>query len=56
MFEPFQRLWPRQTGVGLGLNLMQQIVERHGGRVTILDVPSGGALIRIQLPAIAYSR
>lgn len=52
MFEPFQRLRPRQTGVGLGLNLVQQVVERHGGRVTILDAPSGGALIRIHLPAI----
>jgi two-component system, OmpR family, sensor histidine kinase TctE len=51
MFEPFQRIRPRQTGVGLGLNLVQQVVERHGGRVTILDAPDGGALIRIDLPS-----
>lgn len=56
MFEPFQRLRPRQTGVGLGLNLVQQVVDRHGGRVTILDAPSGGALIHIQLPAITHPR
>lgn len=51
VFEPFQRLRPRQTGAGLGLNLVKQVVERHGGEVTILDAPSGGALIRVQFPA-----
>ncbi|KAF1016255.1 MAG: Sensor protein QseC [Stenotrophomonas maltophilia] len=50
VFEPFQRLRPRQTGAGLGLNLVRQVVERHGGRVTIVDAPGGGALIRIVLP------
>lgn len=34
MFEPFQRLRPRQASVGLGLDLVQQVVERHGGRGT----------------------
>ncbi|HYQ22326.1 HAMP domain-containing sensor histidine kinase [Stenotrophomonas sp.] len=50
VFEPFQRLRPRQSGAGLGLNLVQQVVERHGGRITILDAPGGGALIRIEFP------
>lgn len=51
VFEPFQRLRPRQTGTGLGLNLVREVVERHGGNVTILDAPGGGALIRVALPA-----
>ncbi|MEG2804728.1 HAMP domain-containing sensor histidine kinase [Stenotrophomonas sp.] len=51
VFEPFQRLRPRQTGAGLGLNLVHQVIERHAGQVTILDAPGGGALIRIQFPA-----
>lgn len=51
VFEPFQRLRPRQTGAGLGLNLVRQVIERHGGRVTILDAPMGGALIRVEFPA-----
>lgn len=51
VFEPFQRLRPRQTGAGLGLNLVRQVIERHAGHVTILDAPGGGALIRIQFPA-----
>lgn len=50
VFEPFQRVRPRQSGAGLGLNLVQQVVERHGGRITILDAPGGGALIRIEFP------
>jgi len=50
VFEPFQRLRPRQSGAGLGLNLVQQVVERHGGRITILDAPGGGALIRVAFP------
>ncbi|WP_313144812.1 HAMP domain-containing sensor histidine kinase [Stenotrophomonas sp.] len=50
VFEPFQRLRPRQSGAGLGLNLVQQVVERHGGRITILDAPGGGALIRVEFP------
>jgi signal transduction histidine kinase len=50
VFEPFQRLRPRSTGAGLGLNLVQQVVERHGGRITILDGTAGGVLVRIDLP------
>ncbi len=50
VFEPFQRLRPRQSGAGLGLNLVRQVVERHGGQVTILDAPGGGALIRVEFP------
>ncbi|MDH0169901.1 HAMP domain-containing histidine kinase [Stenotrophomonas sp. GD04145] len=51
VFEPFQRLRPRQTGAGLGLNLVRQVLERHRGHVTILDAPGGGALIRAEFPA-----
>ena len=50
VFEPFQRLRPRQSGAGLGLNLVRQVVERHDGQVTILDAPGGGALIRVEFP------
>lgn len=50
VFEPFQRLQPRQTGAGLGLNLVRQVIDRHRGRVSILDAPDGGAVIRVELP------
>jgi len=48
MFEPFHRLRPRSTGSGLGLNLVQQIVERHDGRVSIVGAPDGGTIVRVE--------
>jgi two-component system sensor histidine kinase TctE len=49
VFEPFHRLRPRSTGSGLGLSLVQQVVERHGGRVTILGAVDGGTVVRVEL-------
>lgn len=51
VFEPFHRLRPRSTGTGLGLNLVQQVVERHGGHVSILGAPGGGTIVRVSFPA-----
>ncbi|MCH4547309.1 HAMP domain-containing histidine kinase [Rhizobium sp. WYCCWR 11279] len=48
VFEPFHRLRPRSTGSGLGLNLVQQIIERHDGRVSILSAPEGGTIVRAE--------
>lgn len=50
VFEPFYRVRPRDRGTGLGLSLVDDIVRRHGGHVTIGDGPSGGALFRINIP------
>ncbi|MBB4858727.1 signal transduction histidine kinase [Novosphingobium chloroacetimidivorans] len=50
VFEPFHRLRPRSTGSGLGLNLVQQVVERHGGRVSIHGAFGGGTVVRVELP------
>ena len=52
VFEPFHRLRPRSTGSGLGLNLVQQVVERHGGQVSINGAASGGTIVRVDLPSI----
>ena len=51
VFEPFHRLRPRSTGTGLGLNLVRQVVERHGGHVSILGAPDGGTIVRVEFPA-----
>lgn len=47
VFEAFHRLKPRDRGAGLGLNLVRQIVQRHGAQIRILASPSGGACFRL---------
>ena len=48
VFEPFYRASPKRSGAGLGLNLVKQIVQRHGGKVSI--IPSDrGAHFRVSL-------
>ena len=54
VFEPFQRLDAsrnRQTGgVGLGLAIVRQGVEREGGIVRLINRPEGGLRAEIIIP------
>ncbi|MFS8036876.1 sensor histidine kinase [Xanthobacter sp. AM11] len=54
VFEPFYRVEPSRNresgGAGLGLTIVRQIVEGHGGTVAIEDRPGGGARLRVFLP------
>ncbi len=55
IFEPFYRLktMPESAGgAGLGLALVKQIAERHGGRVRCLPREGGGACFEVSLPAM----
>ncbi len=49
LFEPF--VTTKEGGTGLGLALVRQVVERHGGEVELLSRSEGGALARFTLPA-----
>jgi two-component system sensor histidine kinase BaeS len=40
----------RMSGSGLGLSIVQAIVERHGGTVTASNSPDGGACFEIRIP------
>ncbi|MEU6229332.1 HAMP domain-containing sensor histidine kinase [Streptomyces sp. NPDC047042] len=40
-------------GSGLGLSIVQRVVDAHGGRATVARSARGGALLRIDLPAAA---
>jgi signal transduction histidine kinase len=53
IFEPFFRLpghAERAGGVGLGLSLVRQIAERHGGHVSCEPRPGGGSSFVLALP------
>lgn len=41
----------RQSGMGLGLYISQQIAELHGGRITVEFPPEGGSIFHLHLPA-----
>lgn len=54
IFEPFYRLpghAEHAGGVGLGLSLVRQIAERHGGQVRCEAREGGGSRFVIELPA-----
>lgn len=54
IFEKFHRVDCRRTmevgGCGIGLSLVQHIVEAHEGRVTVQSVPNQGSTFTVSLP------
>ncbi len=43
----------RSKGLGIGLAIARNIVERHAGRIWAENSPAGGAIFRFTLPALA---
>ena len=40
----------RASGSGLGLNIVDSIVEAHGGHLDIESVPKGGSVFTLRIP------
>ena len=52
VFKMFQRLHGRDSydGTGIGLAIVERIVERHGGSVAVDETPGGGCTFVVTLP------
>jgi signal transduction histidine kinase len=57
VWEPYRRLEAAvesgMGGSGIGLSVVREIAELHGGRAWVTDAPGGGARFVIELPAAA---
>ncbi len=53
----FDRFWRApgapSGGTGLGLAIASWIVDRHAGRIGVANRPEGGAVFRVELPALS---
>jgi signal transduction histidine kinase len=56
IFEKFYRVDDgrsrKQGGLGIGLAMVREIVEIHGGRISVMSAPGEGSIFTLQLPLI----
>jgi signal transduction histidine kinase len=55
VFDPFYTTRPIGQGRGLGLSVCYGIIQEHNGTITCQNQPEGGAIFRIELPAVIDS-
>lgn len=53
IFERFKQTQHNRSGHGLGLHLCQQVVQAHGGELSVRSHPGQGSTFTIQLPLTA---
>ena len=52
VFDPFYTTKPVGKGTGLGLSICYGIVQEHGGKIFCYNAQTGGAVFRVELPAV----
>jgi signal transduction histidine kinase len=52
VFDPFYTTKPIGKGTGLGLSICFGIVQEHGGKILCYNGQEGGAVFRVELPAV----
>jgi signal transduction histidine kinase len=52
VFDPFYTTKPVGKGTGLGLSICFGIVQEHGGKILAYNRQEGGAVFRVELPAV----
>jgi signal transduction histidine kinase len=52
VFDPFYTTKPVGKGTGLGLSICYGILQEHGGRILCYNGETGGAVFRVELPAV----
>jgi signal transduction histidine kinase len=52
VFDPFYTTKPVGKGTGLGLSICYGLIQEHGGKIICYNRPEGGAVFRIELPAV----
>jgi signal transduction histidine kinase len=55
VFDPFYTTRPVGQGPGLGLSVCYGIIQEHNGKITCHNRPQGGAIFRLELPAVMDS-
>jgi two-component system NtrC family sensor kinase len=52
VFDPFYTTKPVGKGTGLGLSICYGIIQEHGGKILCYNGQQGGAVFRVELPAV----